>query len=168
MLSSCSSVPTSQSSNLSYDALIEKGRSKAVDGQLEEAYNTFLQALALDSNRVEAYYGLGFTYSQNCWTTGQECETAIDFFDRVIARDSLYRRVYYNRALCLAGLEDFEAAIADLDRQISLDASDPDYFGNRAAYKLILGDTIGGCADYQELIAIDPQRAVSNIQEICP
>lgn len=151
----------------SYDELILKGNNLAIAGKIDEAIVIFKQALKMSDKRVEAYYGLGFSYMRNCEQNGNDCDRAIKNFDKALQIDSVYRRSYYNRAICRAELGDYKGAINDATKQISLDNTDPDYFHNRAVYKLFLGDTIEACKDYKRSFELGNSFDKESIDVLC-
>lgn len=166
LIYSCTLGQKVKNKKLDYDTLIEEGKLLAINNRIDSAIVLFNKAIEVDRKRVEAYYGLGFSYSQNCFRNHLDCEKSISYFNKSAEIDPSYRRIYYNRALCKNILLDYKSAIDDLDKQILLDDSDPDYFINRAGCKLSLKDTVGACEDYRrsvELGGTDGQRWMDSI-----
>ncbi len=121
-----------------FENLVDKGQAYIKNNQLDSAIISFQKAIQIEPNKPGGYYGLGVVYTLNCGVIGEDCEKAIEYFNKVLQMNSAYRRVYYNRAICRKKLGDHQGAINDLDLQISLDNTDPDYFHNRAVIKLYL------------------------------
>ena len=150
-----------------YEQLMHDGRDLAESGEYDEAILLFEQALALDTTKVEAYYGLGFAYGNKCREHSVGCDKSLYYLDHVIRIDSSYRYAYYNRAGCYMALEEFEKAIHDLDNQIAISKSeDPDYYANRAICYLELDDKSSAYKDYLQACLLDRSRQSAYMDSI--
>jgi len=167
IFSSCSSGQGSKKEALDYETLIKQGQYFALNNQTDSAIIFFNRAVKVEGNRIEAYYGLGFSYSQNCFNNRTDCNKAIEYFNKAEEIEPNFRRIYFNRALCKIKLLDYESAIDDLDKQILLDDSEADYFKNRAGCKFLLNDTIGACEDYRRSIELGNTYEQAWVDRIC-
>lgn len=159
LISSCHSEQKSENVIVNYDTLVNQGQQYTANNDIDSAIVIYKKAIKIEKNKVEALYGLGLAYSQNCVNQRVDCEDAIELFDKVIEIDPHYKKVYYNRAVCKGKIFEYESAISDMDTLISHDDTNQDFFIKRAELKLLNNDTIGACEDYTRA------RELGNIQE---
>ncbi len=156
-----------QNNNIDFEKLISEGQKYLGNMQLVKATDVFLKAIDVNPNKPDGYYGLGVCYTINCGADRKNCEKGIKYLDKVLQMDAKYRRAYYNRAICKDKLGDSQGAIDDLNLQISLDDSDPDYFHNRAVIKLQLGDTSDACNDFRKSYELGNLFDKVSVENLC-
>jgi tetratricopeptide (TPR) repeat protein len=154
------------SSCVNYDRLIEEGKKESESGNQVEAIIKFNKALLKDDKRIEAYYGLGFSYGENCKKIDTNCQQSIDFFTQVIEMDSSYRHAFYNRANNYIQIKDFEAALKDLTNKYTINKIDADYYGNRSICYLETGDTVLSHANYVYAVKLNQSKQSYYLENI--
>lgn len=98
----------------------QQGVAYMEDGRMEAAIAAFNQAVALDAQFAQAYWGRGEAYM----ALG-EYETAVADFDRVVAlHPTTFPSIYIYRASAYTQLGDYPAAIADYETLLSLNPED--------------------------------------------
>jgi tetratricopeptide (TPR) repeat protein len=150
-----------------YKKLTDEGLELLEQNMPDDAMKKYNKALLLDSNRVEAYYGLGVANYLLCRKAKQTCSEAIKYFDKAMSVNPNYRQSYYNRGSCKALTNDFNGALEDFNRAIELDSKNGYYYYNRAFIKLTLGDKNGACTDVKYSSKLGYQAADSKINQIC-
>jgi len=75
-------------------------------GRFDDAFNAYMQALALRSDYPEVYYNLGVLSMKQ-----KEYEQAANYFNEAIARRQGYRQAYYNLGLVYGHLEKNQESI---------------------------------------------------------
>jgi tetratricopeptide (TPR) repeat protein len=115
-------------------------------------------AIRKNDKRIDAYYGIGFAYANNCKKMQVDCQKSIGYFTQVIALDSSYRHAFYNRANCYMVMGRYDEAISDLSNPISLSKADADYAGNRSYCYLQIGDTIHAHESYVQATRLNQDK----------
>lgn len=89
-------------------------------------------------------------------------DRAVTAYGEAIKLDPQNANAFYQRALAYLGMNDYKAAVADLDQAIALGFSQPGeaYFQRGHAYEQ-MGDNERALADYDQAIALDPENAVA-------
>jgi hypothetical protein len=103
-----------------------------------------LQAAILDNPSIGNYEELGDLYLED-----KKYAEARGCFDKVIAARGEYPHAHYQRALAAMALEDYRAAVADLDRVVALD---PKYDYQRAAG--LLAHALGKIGEPERALAL--------------
>ena len=118
----------------------------------DEAQQTFERLLQLDKRNDRAYIGLAQMCLAEADTAG-----ALEHLNRSIALSKNNAGAYVMRAeIATRARQDFESAVADMDRAILLEPHYAGYFINRAYMKYNLDDYFGAMADYDYAISLDP------------
>lgn len=151
---------------ISYDELIDQGKRQFDEGNIVEAKSSFEKALEKDSTKADAYYGLGFLLAEECRSKHSGCEYAVNFFTQVIKIDSNFRHVFYNRANCFMELENYTAALHDLNIQQSIEKEDADYHRNRSFCYLQIGDTSNAIVFYKKSISLDFNKKSEYMEQL--
>jgi tetratricopeptide (TPR) repeat protein len=149
-----------------YDNLIEAGHKFAASGRQNDAIQQFSYALSIDSTRIEAYYGLGFVYNQNCTQKHIDCQKAIDYCTKAIRIDSSYRHAFYNRANCYAVMKQYEKALMDLTNRFSLGKEDADYYAIRVVCCLNVGDTLLAHENYTQAVQLNKFKQIDQLDQL--
>jgi tetratricopeptide (TPR) repeat protein len=79
---------------------------------------------------------------------------AIVEYEAGMALDPKLASLYYMRGLAYIDLQDFQAALADLDRAIELEPDPPQYYYQRAAVSHALGNRDQALADLKTVFSI--------------
>ncbi len=151
-----------------YDRLIEKGMEYAARGDYALGIPVFLEAIEINSDRVEGHYGLGYCYSLRCYEEKQNCQEAKTEFTTAIAIDPSYRHAYFNRAVARTYLDDWEGALQDLNKQINRDPSHAMYFSRRAEVLYLLGRYEEACSDIRHVRRLGGAYAHEWFDSLCP
>ncbi len=143
----------SHAQKTNYEALINEGNELLHHTRYPLAEETFKKALSLDTNRVEAYYGLGRTYLEFYKTGEIKGADCILYLNKALIKDSSYEHPYPLLAFCKGKMHDFNGALVDYDNAIRRSPDSSNYFG-RAMIKVKLNNMDGACADFQEAIKL--------------
>jgi len=113
-------------------------------GEYEAALDDYTETLALDPENTTALINRGFAYSKL-----GESQAAIDEWDAALALEPDNALALNNRAYEFA-LEDREldAALADVNRAIELEADDGNYYDTRGYIHYKLGNFTSALADF--------------------
>lgn len=120
------------------DAYISRGFSYSKLGNYPSAILDYLKALEIQPQSAYAHNNLGFTYLRN-----GNIEKAIEEFNTAISlmKDgNSMAGVYANRAEAFLRLGDYDIAIADADKAISLDPRDHDPYESKGEAYLRKGN----------------------------
>ena len=150
-----------------YICLINISKKLALNNNTDRAIAVLKKALKIDSTRIEAYYGLGYCYTQNCYENKLNCDKGIHYLNICIEKDKNYRNALFNRATCKSNLGNLKGALVDLNNAIKKDSTDSDYFMNRAWVKLQLKDTVGTCLDYKRAIKLGEVKGNKRFKNLC-
>jgi len=146
---------------MTYLTLFTVGQIQYQTGQLEEALDTFDQALLTvtddsphELGRYHIYVWIGVIYYER----GEEPQS-IEAYTQAIDLNAECADAYYNRGLAHSHMGEYEQAIADYSEAIRLE---PDYawaYGNRAGVYADLGEYGRAMVDYAEAIRLEPSSA---------
>lgn len=154
-------------SNEDYDKLIKIGKNHAINNNLDSAIIVLNNALKIDTTRVEAYYGLGYCYSQECFDKKIKCKKAIYYLNKSIEINQDYRNAYFNRSICKSVIGSYHEALNDLNMALKKDSNNYEYLLNRAVIKLNLKDTIGACIDHKKATELGGTEDLPWYNTIC-
>lgn len=132
----------------------DSGKTKLMSGNIEDAIvdlNT-----AIESNAgIDAYILRGEAYMQS-----GNYRSALADFDAVIEMDNMNAVAYYDRALLFTRLEDYSAALNDINNALAAQAARPtdtlqmrDLYAKRGQLNLWLKNWQGAIADYTNSLA---------------
>jgi len=128
------------SSGKSVEIIIEEGRKHQTAGNLNKAYDCFVDALKREPENTEAIFHIGVIQMM-----GGRFDTALSFFDKLIELQPEAERNWNNRAICLQKLGDIDGALESFDQALAIN---PNYFN---AW-LGKGDALYSIASNSELI----------------
>ena len=120
------------------------------------AAKLFDEAVQLNSNNAEAYFGRGTAYGY----LGQN-ERAIQDFDKAIELNTNFDVAYYNRGLAYDYLKQYKRAIADYDKAIGLNPNYAEAYNNRGLAYDYLKQYKRAIADFDKAIALKPNFALA-------
>ncbi len=151
-----------------YEFLIEKGTLAMKNGKIEEAINSFQDAISIDSSKIIGYYRLGVTQGILCNQGDNDyCKKALTNFEKVLDKDSSYEKISYNIGIIHFNQKRYNDALLFFDKAVSKDSLDIDYYINRGFTKLNLKDTVGSCPDFKKAYSLGDSEAKSLIEEFC-
>ena len=152
---------------VAYEHVADSAFAAARNNQVAEAIACFSRAIKLDSNRVEAWYGLGYCKQMSCLNGGKECREAIYCYTRAIKINPKFRNSYFNRGLCKSLMKDHMGAISDYDEQLKITPEDAESYCNRGVDKILAGDKSGGCADLAKASGMGDSKAAELQLRFC-
>lgn len=114
---------------------LDRGITQAAYKNYYVAIDFFNQAIAIDSEFVEAYYRRGLTYLDS-----GDAQQAIIDFDRCLNLDQQQIEVYLSRAEAFGALNQLQAGIIDLQIALSLDPNCDQAYKLQANVCLRLGE----------------------------
>ena len=92
------------------------------------------------------------------WTDLGNNEKALLYFDAAIKNDSKFALAYYNRARIYIDQSNYQEAIIDLDKSISINPT-ANAYNNRGLSYYFLEKYSEAIADYNQAIFLEPERA---------
>ncbi len=96
-------------------SLVDKGVASMEDGHIDQALQSFNQALKLKPNDPALYDYRGMAYR----VKGQD-DLALQDFNKAMELDPRFARAYRNRAMVYYDRTDYEKSVADLEKAQSL------------------------------------------------
>lgn len=103
----------------------------------------------------------GFTVGDG-WFLRQDFENAVRYFSSIIHSDDISKKdlgsAYFNRANAFYELGNFDLALKDYSRALSLDPYDADAYYNRGNTYSDLGDLDHAVSDYTAAIRLQPDH----------
>ena len=84
----------------------------------------------------------------------KDYSNAITFFSTIIDKEKGIAKAYEKRAFSYFYLEQFQLSLADINRAIALDSSNPLYYNFRGVNYHVMGNISAACADFQAAIAV--------------
>ncbi|WP_282086646.1 tetratricopeptide repeat protein [Aquimarina algiphila] len=151
-----------------YESLIETGTLAMTNSKVEEAINSFQQAISIDSSKTIGYYRLGVTQGVLCnQGDNSYCQKALANFKKILDKDSDYEKISYNIGIIHFNQKRYNDALLFFNKAIIKDSLDIDYYINRGFTKLNLKDTIGSCLDFKKAYSLGDSEAKSLVEEFC-
>ena len=127
------------------------------------AAKLFDDAVQLNSNNAQAYFGRGTAYDD----LGQY-ERAIKDFDKAIQLNPNYDYAYNNRGGAYADLGQYERAIQDYDKAIQLNPNLAEAYNNRGGAYYCMKKYQQALKDFDRALEINPNYArAKNNREAC-
>jgi tetratricopeptide (TPR) repeat protein len=136
--------------------LVSEARAKLKAEDYQGAIALFNQALASESNNLEAYYSRG-----EAFFSLKDYEAAIADFNRFLQLSPNNQVAYFYRGYIRAEKGDYQGAIADYNQAIQLDANLDLTYTNRGFAYAKLGDTQNAISDYDQAIQLNPESATA-------
>ncbi|MDJ1174940.1 tetratricopeptide repeat protein [Roseofilum capinflatum] len=121
------------------------------EGNLEEALESYDQAIAKQPQKGEAYYHRGLIHQDM-----ENLEAALEDFTQAILLESHLSQSYYQRGNIRFELGDRQGALADYTEVIQLDPSFVPAYVNRGSVLSDLGDDKEAILDYTEALELEP------------
>lgn len=137
-------------------AVLEKGRMLASDGKLEQALESFSQAIALNPHLYDAWTNRGVVHMRM-----GNYELAVADMDSVLAKDPELGNAWLSRGTALRYMNDPRGAIADYNMALRIDSTYAKGFYNRGLAYEMLGRKDSACANYHKAHAL----GLTQIQE---
>jgi tetratricopeptide (TPR) repeat protein len=171
--------------------LCDRGRDHRANGDLEQAFTDFTQAIWLDPDSTDAYNSRGNLYfaarqydeaiadyteairiSPDLAVTylnrglaharkGQSAEALADA-DEALRLDPTLTGAHYLRGTSRYRLDDAEGAVADLTNALRLNAADPAVHNQRGLAYAKLGDYDRAIEDYDQALRLAPDLALTH------
>jgi|YNPBryunderm2012_1023409.scaffolds.fasta_scaffold07549_2 tetratricopeptide (TPR) repeat protein len=139
---------------LDAQALFERGYQSYASGDHREAVECFTRAIRLRPDVAAAYRYRALAYLE----LGQRTD-ALNDLDQAVRRNPDDPVVLADRARLLFRQKAYQAAIADCNRVLALDAGLAPIYGLRGECFAAHGDTERALADFAQAIAMDPEHA---------
>ena len=135
---------------------VEEGWKLFSKGDYNGAKNLFDEAVQLNSDNAQAYYGRGTSYGEL-----KQNERAIQDFSKAIQLNPNLEEAYYNRGTVYADLEEYELALQDFNKAIELNPNLAEAYNNRGAAYYFLKKYQQAIADATKAIQIDPNHSTA-------
>ena len=145
--------------NMQYQKLVDEGLQFLDQKNIADAIDKYQQAFKIDSNKVEANYGLGVAYQYYCQTQGKDCLLALYYIEKAIKIDDTYRNCYYSRAGIKTLLKDYKGAIKDFNKAILKSPEKAHYYVGRATTYLKLDMREDACKDLKKAADLNSEIA---------
>jgi len=150
--------PSSNTSpQLTFDAYLNRGMSKANLGDYQGAISEYDQAIKLKPDYVadyaKAYYNRGLSKHKL-----EDYQGAISDYNQSIKLNPNYADAYLNRGLFKHKLEDYQGAISDYTQAIKLIPDYADVYYNRGLSKAKLQDDQGAIEDFRQAAKLFQQQ----------
>ncbi len=123
----------------------------AAKGDLPQAVIEYTLALAIDPHRADTWFNLAQAY----FDLGDHV-ACVNSADQVFRYGVVNSLIYYTRGTCLANLEEYKAALLDLNDYLALAPDDPKGWYNRGLAQHYLGEDAHAVVDFGRAIALDP------------
>ena len=91
-----------------------------------------------------------------------DLDIALQHMNDALNENGLHPELLSDRAVVYLHLKNKELSLADFDSAINLQPNYGYRFASRAYAKDIFGDTLGGIADYQRAIELEPEDAIAH------
>ncbi|MEC4892313.1 MAG: serine/threonine-protein kinase [Oscillatoria sp. PMC 1051.18] len=185
------SVEIARETNLSADELLLKADELRKAEKYLKAIATYQQAIALDSQIPEAYWGLCYSLNQTLasrraleacnralelnpnypeafWSKGtaladlQKPAEAIDAYDRAIALDPNFAQVWNNRGTALMELKLYQEALTAFEKAAEIDPNFVDAWANRGGALWALQRYDDAIASMDKALEINPNHPNAN------
>ncbi|MFJ9590526.1 tetratricopeptide repeat protein [Streptomyces acidicola] len=127
-----------------------RGRELRRAGEYDGSLTEYGQAIAVDSESAEAYYGRGMTHLRL-----RDAVAALADLDRADALRPGTAWITYERGEALRAMGRFEESIEVFDRALALDPTYQRAWASRGSSKGSLGDHDGAFADFDRALEID-------------
>jgi len=98
----------------------EEGNEAFKAGRLQEAYNTYTEALALDPNNILTNAKLYFNRATVC-SKINKLNQALEDCTQAVKLDETYVKAYLRRAKCYMDMEMYDEAVRDYEKALELD-----------------------------------------------
>jgi tetratricopeptide (TPR) repeat protein len=136
----------------SVESLCQRARQAIAQGQIEQARQVYLQALAVRSDAPDVHYGLATT----CFLLN-DLDSAAYHFKEVTRLDPLRPGAYINLGAVYNRLEEYEEAVKTLRRGIQLDPHRGEGYYNLGLVYKNMGQPHLAVQAYLEATRVDPR-----------
>lgn len=155
------------SSNKEFEELINTGREHLQNNQIILAIEAFNKATSLDSTKPDGHYGLGVSKAMLCYQNKIKCSEAIQHLEKTLSIEPNYRKALFNIGTCYISLGEYQKSIDYLNKAISNDTTNGEYYLNRGFAKLQLNDKDGACKDFHFALQHGYKKAEDLIKANC-
>lgn len=150
-----------------YLGLVAEGDELVEQGKTAEAIAKYVEASHKDSLGIEAAYGLGVAYFDQCKTQGINCSECLIKLDAVINKNSMYYRARYFRGSARALVKDIEGALVDFNKAIEQEPNNGYIYYNRAFINTVLKKTEQACLDLNKSCELGFPEACDKREQLC-
>ncbi len=142
--------PKTTVANKTDEEFFEQGRTQEAQGNPQGALENYANAIRLNPNFTNAYYGRGLAK----FNLGDK-QGAIADYNEAIRLNPNYADAYNNRGLEKSNLGDKKGAIADYNEALRINPDYANVYNRRGIVKSDIGDQEGAIADYTESIRLN-------------
>ncbi|WP_341525070.1 tetratricopeptide repeat protein [Nostoc sp. UHCC 0302] len=135
------------------DFYIQAGE-KYKNGDFKGAIADYTQAIRLNPNYLNAYFGRGVA----SYNLGDN-KRAIADYNQALKINPNYANAFINRGVSRSALGDKQGAIADYNQALKIDPNYANAYINRGIVRSALRDNKGAIADYNQALKINPNYA---------
>jgi protein O-mannosyl-transferase len=136
------------------EVLNNRGLSKRILRDDTGAMLDFNKAISIDPANADAYYNRG-----NVWIDLSDPEKALSDFNKVLSvvpsHSGAFAGALISRGLIKRRLKDYEGAMKDFDKAISIDSAYADAYYNRGNLWIDLNNLKKALADFDKVLSID-------------
>ena len=132
-------------------ALVNRGNALFNSRNYQEALVNFDQAITLNPNSTDAWYGKGITLKNL-----KRHQEALASFDQVISLKPNFSNAWYYRGIALGLLKRHQEAIASFNQAINLKPDSPNAWYDRGIALSILGQYKEAIDSFNQVIALKP------------
>lgn len=129
----------------SYDSLVATGNKALKKENIFEAIKEYKDAVVIDSNRVEAYYGLGVAQAFLCNQKKLKCKEALINLKWVDDRKPGFEKIDYNLGILYYNLGEYTESVKHYKAALEKEPNDNDVLYNISLAYLELRDTLSAC-----------------------
>ncbi len=134
--------------------MLQNGNFFAILGQLEDAINTYSQAIKIKSDFADAYCNRGIVHAKK-----GDHDQAIRDYNQAIELNPDFAEAYYNRGISCEKQDNHNQAIQDYSKAIELKPSYTEAYNNRGVAYEKQGNLNQAIQDYSKAIELNPNFA---------
>ncbi|QDL10263.1 hypothetical protein DP114_22295 [Brasilonema sennae CENA114] len=138
------------------EALISSGGAKKNRKDYQGAIADYNQALLINPNNPDAYYGRGLAYYYL-----KKYQAALEDVNKLLQLSPKNAFAYVVRGCIRTLLGDKQAALTDFNQALQLDPKHVNAYNNRGVIRQELGDKQAALADFNQAIQLDPKLALA-------
>ena len=139
--------------NALYIQKVDEGWKFRNNQNYTEALKIFNEAVELNPNDYQGYYGRGTVYDDL-----KQYETALQDLNRAIELNPNVANAYYNRSVAHRYLKNYEQAISDCNKAVELNPNDANVFYNRGFTYHVFENYDKAVSDYSKVIELNPKH----------
>ncbi len=142
------------------DAWYGKAICESILGKYDEALKDFNKAAELDPSNKDVIFNRAYYVKQKTGDYKGAIEDYNLFINRFKQNDDAF--AYNNMGFCKYKLNDFEAALSDINRSIELNPNNPMAFKNRALVYFALNNKENACSDLHKSLELGFAKRFGN------